>query len=283
MINIGEYQKLSVVRKSDLGFMLTDGEEEVLLHFAQSLAEHKDGDMVKVFIYPDKKKRPTATEKEVYATISKPGFVTVVEVKEGVGVFVDINAPKDILVSCDNLPFNEELWPRVGEKLFVTLKLKHDMLLAKPLSRFEIEGLHKNVSYEEKSHQMATVVRISDKGIGALTGDLMYVFIPTTQLRGKYHLGQEVDVMITKALKDEYYGSLNQFKENMIDGDKEIILSFLKNNHGKMPLTSKSSSEDVYRYLKMSRKAFKRALGGLYKDSLVEFDEEKEETKLLVK
>ena len=281
MINIGDYIKLEVARKSDLGFMLTDGNDEILLHYGQAKKEHEVGDKVLVFIYPDKKRRPTATEEDVFATVSKPGFVTVKEVIPGTGVFVDINAPKDILVSKDNLPFNEELWPRNGEKLFVTLKVKGDALLAKPLSRFEVQGLHKKVSYEERSHQKAFVVRISEKGLGLITNDLMYVFVPTTQLRGIYHLGQEVEVLITKALEDEYYGSLNQQKENMIDTDKEIILAFLKNNHGKMPLTAKSSAEDVFRYLKMSRKAFKRAYGGLYKDDIISFDEK--ETKLVIK
>ena len=55
MINIGEYSELNVVRKSDLGYMLTDGKEEVLLHFKQALCEHEVGDKLKVFIYSDNK------------------------------------------------------------------------------------------------------------------------------------------------------------------------------------------------------------------------------------
>ena len=42
-----------------------------------------------------------------------------------------------------------------------------------------------------------------------------------------------------------------------------------------MKLTAKSSSEEVEALLKLSRKAFKRAYGGLYKDHLIEFDENK--------
>jgi predicted RNA-binding protein (virulence factor B family) len=49
----------------------------------------------------------------------------------------------------------------------------------------------------------------------------------------------------------------------------------MKNHGGSMPLTAKSSSEDVFKYLKMSRKAFKRAYGGLYKDQIIEFDDNK--------
>ena len=49
----------------------------------------------------------------------------------------------------------------------------------------------------------------------------------------------------------------------------------MKKNHNMMPLTAQSSSEDVFKLLKMSRKAFKRAYGGLYKDHIIDFDDEK--------
>ena len=42
-----------------------------------------------------------------------------------------------------------------------------------------------------------------------------------------------------------------------------------------MPLDAKSSSEDVEKILNISRKAFKRALGGLYKDELIYFKDSK--------
>ena len=60
MILIGEELTLRVARISDLGYMLTDGKEDVLLHFKQALCEHKINDEVTVFIYSDKNKRATA-------------------------------------------------------------------------------------------------------------------------------------------------------------------------------------------------------------------------------
>lgn len=275
MIKLGEYNQLTVVRKSDLGYMLTDGNEEVLLHYRESKCEHNINDSLNVFIYSDKAKRPTATENDPLCTLEKYGICEVVEVFSGMGVFVNINTPKDILVSNDYLPYNEKDWPGVGDKLLIQLKIKHNYLVGKPLNRFDIVAIKSNVIYGEYEHVDGFVVRIAEKGIGIATKDLMYVFVPNTQLRGDYHMGQEVNVMITKALDGEYYGSLIEQKENMIDGDKEIILNYLNNHHGVMKLTAKSSSNDVLDTLKLSRKAFKRAYGGLYKDHLIEFDEEK--------
>ncbi len=264
-----------VVRKSDLGYMLSDGNEEVLLHFSQSEKEHNINDKVNVFIYADKKERPTATEIKPTATINDAGFARVCDVIPNVGVFVNINTPKDVLVSKDNLPYDQELWPQVDDLLFIRLKIKKETLIGKPLNRFDIISLHKAVNYEEQEHVDAHVCKITESGISLITNDMMYVFVPETQLRGKYRLGQEVNVVITKALEEEYYGTLNQHKELLMDTDKEIILEYMRNHNNSMKLTAKSSSEEVFKVLKMSRKAFKRAYGGLYKEQIIDFDDYK--------
>ncbi len=273
MIKLGEYNNLTVVRKSDLGYMLTDGESEVLLHFSQSLSEHKDNEEIKVFIYADKKERATATEIAPVATLEEAGFAKVVDVIPSTGVFVNINTPKDVLISKDNLPYDQTLWPQVDDLLLIRLKIKKNILIGKPLNRFDIISLHKDVAYLEQEQVNAHVCKIADAGISLVTNDMMYVFVPETQLRGKHRLGSPEVVTITKALDGEYYGTLNQHKEILMDTDRELILEYMKNHGGAMPLTAKSSSEDVFKYLKMSRKAFKRAYGGLYKDHLIEFDD----------
>ena len=53
---------------------------------------------------------------------------------------------------------------------------------------------------------------------------------------------------------------------NTIDGDKEKILAHLQKKGGTLNLTDKSSPESIKFHLQMSKKAFKRALGALYKE-----------------
>lgn len=275
MIQAGEYQVLDVIRKSDLGYMLSDGKDEVLLHFKQATGNHEVGDSVKVFIYADKAKRLTATENEVKATLSIAGFAEVVDVLNGAGVFVNINTPKDLLLSKDYLPYDEKKWPVKGDIVFIRLKIKHDILTSKPLNRFDIKALHKEARYAEGEEVSGYVCHFSEKGLGIVTKDYKYVFVPYTQLRGDYRMGEEVAVTITKELDEEYYGTLNKHKEILMQDDKELILDYLRNHHGVMKLTAKSSSEEVEALLGMSRKAFKRAYGSLYKDELITFDDKK--------
>ncbi len=275
MITIGDYQDLTVVRVSDLGYMLSDKKDEVLLHFKQAIGEHKEGDTVRVFIYLDKAKRLTATEAKVPATLSEAGFAEVVDILPGAGVFVNINTPKDLLLSKDYLPYNEKRWPSVGDKVFIRLKVKHDILTAKPLNRFDIKSLNSLDKYALNEQVEGYPCHFSEKGMGIVTKGLKYVFVPYTQLRGDYHIGETVNVTITKEVDGEYYGTLNAHKEILMEGDKEIIINYLKNHHGVMKLTAKSSAEEVEALLGMSRKAFKRAYGGLYKEELITFDDEK--------
>ena len=129
--------------------------------------------------------------------------------------------------------------------------------------------------YIEGEDVTAVVVRVGEKGLSLATHDPMYIFVPSSQLRGKHRLGEELKVTITKKIENEYYGRLNAQKEEMIEPDKKIILDYLDKHHGVMKITAKTSADIVEKELGLSRKAFKRAYGGLYKDRVIDFDEEK--------
>lgn len=276
MIKLGYYNNLEIIRLSDLGYMLKDkdSEEEVLLHFNQAKEKHEVGDNIKVFIYADKKKRPTATEADVLVTLENPGFAEIKDVDVNLGVYASINTPKDILISKDSLPYDKSLWPNIGDKVLMKLKLKTDALVGKILGEYDILDLNPKFHYAEREKTKGYVTRCMEKGVGIATIDLKYIFVPDFELRGKYHLGQEVEVTITKENGSSYYGMLVPQKEELIDEDKKLLLTYLKNNKNRMHLTAKSSSKDVYNLLKMSRKAFKRALGGLYKDGVIDFEDD---------
>ncbi|MDE7264096.1 MAG: hypothetical protein K2N64_05500 [Anaeroplasmataceae bacterium] len=264
---------MKVLRKSDLGYMLTDGGEEILLHYKEATSELSPEQMIDVYVYTDKENRKTGTMAQPNLRMGKPNFVQVVNRIDGVGVFVDNHTPKDLLISKDYLPYELSQWPVVGDMVFCEIKLKKNSLVAKPVNRFDVLALHSETAYQETELVSAYVLRVAEKGLGLITNDLVYVFVPNAQFRGTYRLGEAVLVTITKMLDGEAYGSLNEHKERLMDTDKETILSYLKEHNGKLPLTAKSSSEEVERFFQMSRKAFKRAYGALYKEHLIDFDE----------
>ena len=59
MIEIGKLNTLTVVRKSDLGYMLSDGVDEILMHFKEANKELEINSTVTVYVYTDKENRKT--------------------------------------------------------------------------------------------------------------------------------------------------------------------------------------------------------------------------------
>lgn len=56
---------------------------------------------------------------------------------------------------------------------------------------------------------------------------------------------------------------------NVIDLDTEKVVEGIYDHDGLLPLTDKSDPEEIKRMLFMSKKAFKRAVGSLYKEKVI--------------
>lgn len=276
MIKIGEINSFIVLRKSDLGYMLSNKDEQVLLHFNQTNGvELEEGEMVECFIQYDSKGRLSATLEEPTVTMSKPGWAKVVEANARLGIFVSINTFKDILISKDYLPQNAKLWPEVGDMLFVKLVMYKDKLNALIMTKNEIIELNPKVLDIKVGEFIdAHICRVTPNAINAITDNGNYIYISNKQFRGNHRIGEPVSVMIIGRHEDELVGSLNKVKEEMVVDDEKFILNYLKQNDGVMPYTAKTSAEVIEEVFHMSRKAFKRALGDLYKKREIYFDEE---------
>ena len=276
MIKIGEINSFIVLRKSDLGYMLSNKDEQLLLHFNQTNGiELEEGEMVECFVQFDSKGRLSATLEEPTVTISKPGWATVVEANARLGLFVSINTFKDILISKDYLPQNAKIWPEVGDKLFVKLVIYKDKLNALLMTKNEIIELNPKVlDIPVGEYIDAHICRVTPNAINAVTENGNYIYISNKQFRGTHRLGEAVSVMIIGRHEDELVGSLNKVKEELVLSDELFILNYLKQNGGQMPYTAKTNADIVEEVFHMSRKAFKRALGDLYKKREIYFDEE---------
>ncbi len=275
MIRIGEKNSFIVLRKSDLGYMLSNKDEQVLLHFNQTNGEElEEGSMIECFVQFDSKGRVSATLEEPTVTMSKPGWATVVEANARLGIFVSIGTFKDILISKDYLPLNAKIWPEIGDKLFVKLVIYKDKLNALVMTKNEIIELNPKVLEIPVGQFIdAHICRVTPNAINAVTEDGNYIYISNKQFRGSHRLGEAVSVMIIGRHEDELVGSLNKVKEEMVETDEKIILNFLNKNDGKMPYTAKTGAEEIEEVFHMSRKAFKRALCELYKKREIYFDE----------
>jgi len=267
--NIGEVNRLSVNRKTDIGYMLESDEDQVFLHFNESMHEElSPNDQVDAFLYFDQKGRLAATLKTPIITASRPGFLKVTDVVESLGVFLDMGIAKELLLSKDDLSFDLTQWPEVGDMIYVNLRIK-GKFVARVSSKQDVI-LEPTEPIKLKSTVQAYVQKIGREGLNLLTPEGHWIFVHKDHIKQHVRLGELVEVKVTFESEKGYSGSLAPQKEVAIYEDANFILSYVVRHQG-MPYTSDASPEDIKQVFNMSKKAFKRALGHLYKERKIDF------------
>jgi len=268
---MGEINVLKVLREADISYILTDSETEVFLHKKQTTRDLEIDEEIEVFLYFDNQKRITATMNKPYIGKKTPAFIKVVDVNPRLGVFLDIGLVKDLLLSKDDLSFVRKEWPAVGDTLFVKIRVSKNQLTAKMIPRYALRDFLKpQTELIVGECYTAYVIYNTEEGVVFVTKEGHNIFVYFKHLRKIYRIGEEVYVKIIKAkLYHKYNGTLIEQKELMLSKDALVIKEYLEKNKGFMDLTDKSAPEEIEAAFKMSKKAFKRALGTLYKEKFV--------------
>ncbi|MBO0998906.1 hypothetical protein IOC57_14300 [Bacillus sp. SD075] len=274
-IQAGMAVELEVERKADFGWFLTDGSEDVLLHHNEMSegTELELGDEVTVFIYHDKQARLTATMKIPEIQIDQYGWAEVVNVKRKLGVFVDIGLSKDILVSLDDLPNIDRLWPEVGDRLYVSLKTdRNDRLFGKLATEDVIQEIAVTAPLKgvRNTSIKGNVYRLLMVGSFFISQEGYRCFIHESERKEEPRLGELVEGRVIDSKED---GTLNvsliPFKQDLMGEDADVIFTYLMNRGGAMPYGDKTPPDDIKFHFGLSKGAFKRALGKLMKEEKI--------------
>lgn len=277
-LNIGEVNKFIVKRETDISYTLSPDDDElttyVFLHFNQATRRLTPGEKIDAFLYYDQKKRLCATMEAPIITTHKFDFVEVVDVLEKAGVFVKIGIAKDILLSKDFLPGNINRWPKKGDFVPCILIEKMHQLVARPIIPQDLHFREPSLNINDTIS--GRVVKLSSEGITICTSLYQFVYLHKSYLRKEYHIGEEVTCKIIHINEQgHYHASTIEKKEYARLTDSDIILNYLKKLGGILPLGNASTPEDINRYFKMSKSAFKRAVGALYKNRLISIEDHK--------
>lgn len=267
-MQMGTIQLMTVLRKSDQGYILQKGKTEVFLSEQETTRKLLNGDKVDVFVYMDKQDQIVATMNLPQMVMGTYGWASVVKVVPNLGVFVHIGSSIEVLVSVDDLPIVEAVWPDVGDKLYVTLgQDKKGRLLAIPASEEQLRDEWEIADSVKLNDRVSGYVYLTSKeGSAMLTERGNRAFIHHTEREREPRLGEYVSGRVIAVKED---GTLNvsllPFKHERIADDAEMILSYLKSQNGMMPFNDKSNPESIQKTFHMSKSAFKRALGRLMK------------------
>ena len=273
-LKMGDYNTLTVLRETEFAYMLGDEETEIFLHKKQVTRELEDGEEVHVFLYFDNQKRVTATMIQPLVDQTHPAFLDVVDVNHRLGIFLNMGLIKDLLLSRDDLPFIRKEWPQVGDRLFVRLRVSKNQLTAKFIPRFDISlTLKPTENLEVGQEVQAYNVYKTEEGNIFFTEEGHSIYVYFKHMRKEYRLGEKETIKISIDKGNyEYSGTINKQKEIIITDDAQIIKKYLEDNEGVMEYTDKSSADDINIVFHMSKSAFKRALGSLYKQGIVKLE-----------
>lgn len=269
MIEIGQYNSLTIARETEHGLYLANAEgEEVLLPNKFVTDEIKALKEFRVFVYKDSLDRPVATTQKPKVLIDQTTYLEVKQVTQ-IGAFLDWGLDKDIL-----LPFSEQdVAPEVGDYVLVyvfldraTNRVTASANLNKFINNKEIEV---NVNDEVK----VLVTEATEIGYKCIIENKHWGMLYSNELYGnKVQQGKIIKAFIKKIRIDGKIDlSLQKQGFSTISKDiRQIVLEAIKYNGGNLPLHDASPPEQIYSMLKMSKKNFKKAVGMLYKEKLIE-------------
>lgn len=270
---IGQITKLSVARLADFGYFLTmDESEDVLLHTNEADKELEVGEEVEVFLYTDSNGRIAATTTIPSITVGKYDWAKVTDTKEGLGVFLDIGIQKEMLLGEEDLPVHEDIWPNVGDMLYITLRVnRNDRIYVKLATDPIIDEISTNATRKDFNKNVhGFIYRTARVGSWIYTAEGFKGFIHESQRLVEPRLGEKVEGRVIDVKEDGTVNvSLLPRKHEALDLDAEKILSYLVSRNGSMPYWDKSLPEEIEDRFNMSKGSFKRALGRLMKDGKV--------------
>ncbi len=272
MIELGKIQNLKVLRMTKVGAYLNteygSEEEDILLPMNQVPQDIEIEKEIEVFVYKDSEDRMIATMKKPKITMGELALLRVVD-NTKIGAFLDWGLEKDLL-----LPFKEQTYSIVEDGVYlVGLYIDKSSRLCATMDIYKL--LTDESPYKVNDRVNGTIYKIHEE-IGAFVAvdDKYNGLIPNKELYGEYKCGDNVEVRIKKVKEDgKLELSLRKEAYNEIDDDAKKIMDRLILQDGKLGLNDNSKPEDIKSELSMSKSAFKRAVGRLFKERKIKITE----------
>lgn len=261
MLVIGSYNELVVERKVDFGFYLNPKEDEVLLPAKYAPEGLAPGDTIRVFVYTDSEDRPVATTLTPLAVV---GDFTCLEVKDvqPFGAFLEWGLEKDLFLPKSEM--QDQLKP--GDR--VVIKALLDRSTNRVYATAKI-SLHTNKDLEELSQgEMVDLLiyGITTLGFKAIINDRYTGILYRNETFRELSVGEKTVGYIQRIKED---GKIDLLLKkpgyDSVSDSATGILELLEKEGGFIPLNDKSSPDAIRERFSMSKKEFKRTIGGLYK------------------
>jgi len=273
MINIGQFNTLTITRFTDHGAYVDGGEVgEILVPKAYVTKSMRPGDTLELIVYLDQSERLVATTEQPLATVGDFAYLEVAWVNEH-GAFLNWGVMKDLFV-----PFRQQKRTmEVGESYIVFVDIDEEtgrlMATAKIDKHLRPAREHYYHRGEEvdllvwQRTELGLKVIVDNCHAGLVYNDQLFAPEPKTgdRLRGtvvNVRPDGRIDVSLQRLGKSRF----RDFAEVLYEELQAAPEGFL-------PFTDKSSSDDISARFGVSKKTFKRAVGTLYREKKIVLEE----------
>ena len=269
MITVGKYNDLKIAAKNSDGLSLSDGNREILLPYSDVPPNIEIGDNINVFVFINKEGETIATTKKSLAEVDDFAYLKVVDVTDD-GAFLALGIGKDVYV-----PTRDQKRPMYideGYVVYVYLDESNQRMLASSrLDRFIEED---DFDIDEGDEVSLLISEKTDLGFNAIINNKYIGLLYHNELFANLQVGEKRKGWIKKIrIEGKIDLSLQPLGYSHILDTKDVLLRELREHGGKIALGDRSTPEEIYERFQISKSAFKKAIGGLYKERIITIDD----------
>ena len=264
MINLGEYNTLTVDSILPNGLYLSDKDDEFILLPKEEMDDksYKEGDLLNVFVYRGTDEKITATLKKVKLTLNTFALLKVQSITR-FGAFMDMGLGKDLMI-----PIKEQKESmKEGRSYIVYMGLDYQTNRLYGSSKIDKFIQNKLLTIEEKEKVNIIVYKKTDIGYSVIINNEHLGLIYENEVFTELNIGDKKEAYVKTIREDNKIDiSLQAIGyENYVEEGSEKIHQMLKLAGGHLSVNDKSAPSLIYDKFGMSKKMFKKALGDLYR------------------
>ncbi len=262
----GKINKLDIVRKDQNGFYLQDKKgKEIFLSKEEIGKDLETGSSIDVFVYKDRSQK--ISTKMPFVQVDEFAFLKVKFLTDQ-GAYVDWGLEKELFV-----PLEEQMEELKEDSSYLFFVFEdEDTGAIRGSQRVEDFVFADEIDVKRGDEVDLLLYRESNLGINAVVNNLYQGLIFKSDIHKEVKVGDQVKGYIKQVRED---GKIDLLLEPLgykksVESNTDVLLNAIKKAGDFLPLTDKSTPEDVKKSVGLSKKAFKRAAGHLYKKKLIE-------------
>jgi predicted RNA-binding protein (virulence factor B family) len=227
------------------------------------------GEVVDVFVFCDSADRLVATTETPHASVGEFAYLRVVSFKPGVGAFLDWGLSKDLL-----LPIREQDHRvAVGEWVVASILVDEKTMRIVGSTRLNRHLNRTPPTYKEGQAVSLLIAGETDLGYNAIIENAHRGLLYRSDLSGPLAIGQRHDGFVRVVRPDGKIDlSLDAAGYQRVAPLADRILELLRENGGRLPFNDESSPAEIREMFGSSKKAFKQAIGALYRERRVQIE-----------